>query len=438
MIWAEVAAEFLLASALGAVIRVRRMSFLVGPWFLFVWLAAELPVYGAVSSLVTAGVLGWMHAHTWALASAGVACVMFTWIAWRTAKNHQSFSEALGSVLQTHESCSLHVGFKKATMLLDPWPVEWLIPSDVERIGNLSYGPKGRRNKLDIYRPRVRSAEKLPILLQIHGGGWCVGNKRQQARPLMHAFAQRGWMCIAINYRLSPWATFPDHVIDVKRAIAWIKANVEIYGGDPARIVVTGGSAGAHLTALTGLTANDPRFQPGFEHADTRVTACVPLYGVYDLLDRHGDRRDSSLRWLVRMLVLKKHPKEREHWELASPFSHVHPGAPPFFVVHGTHDVLAWVEEARRFVSELKRVSKAPVLYAELNGAQHAFELFRSMRSRHTVLAIEAFARWAVTTYSSYPEGNSTVRTETLPLSSITSTAGNEAVLGRQIPREQA
>ena len=83
----------------------------------------------------------------------------------------------------------------------------------------------------------------------------------------------RGWVCVAINYRLSPKATWPDHLLDCKRALAWVREHIAEYGGDPDYVVVTGGSAGGHLTALMGLTANDPQFQPGFEigrHARAR------------------------------------------------------------------------------------------------------------------------------------------------------------------------
>jgi len=128
---------------------------------------------------------------------------------------------------------------------------------EVERTKNLSYGPYGRRNRLDVYR-RKDHPTKAPILFQIHGGGWVIGNKEEQGRPLMLHMAAHGWVCVAPNYRLSPRATFPDHLVDLKRALAWTREHAEEYGGDPNFIVVTGGSAGGHLTALVALTQNDP------------------------------------------------------------------------------------------------------------------------------------------------------------------------------------
>ena len=89
----------------------------------------------------------------------------------------------------------------------------------------------GKRHLLDVYTPRDGTSG-APVLLQIHGGGWTIGHKRQQALPLMNHLAARGWVCVAANYRLSPRATFPEHIVDVKLAIRWIREHIAEYGGD--------------------------------------------------------------------------------------------------------------------------------------------------------------------------------------------------------------
>jgi acetyl esterase/lipase len=119
-------------------------------------------------------------------------------------------------------------------------------------------------------------------MVYIHGGAWIIGEKREQGKPMMYELVARGWVCVAINYRLSPKATWPDHIVDAKRAVAWVKEHIAEYGGDPSFVAVSGGSAGGHLCALLALSAGDPTFQPGFEEADTSVEACVPFYGVMD------------------------------------------------------------------------------------------------------------------------------------------------------------
>ncbi len=194
-------------------------------------------------------------------------------------------------------------------------------------------------------------------MVYVHGGGWVIGDKREQGKPMMFELVARGWVCVAINYRLSPKGTWPDHIVDVKRALAWVKEHIGEYGGDPEFVAISGGSAGGHLCALAALTAGDPAFQPGFEDADTSVQACVPFYGVMDLT---SDPEGSAVfgPGLVEMLektVMKV--KEADHPEVfrnASPTYRVQPDAPPFLVLQGTNDTLVPVETARRFVERLR------------------------------------------------------------------------------------
>jgi acetyl esterase/lipase len=231
-----------------------------------------------------------------------------------------------------------------------------------------------------------------PALLQIHGGGWTIGAKEQQGGPLMNHLAERGWVCLAMNYRLSPRAAFPDHIIDVKRAIAWFREHAHEYGADPSFLAVTGGSAGGHLTALTALSANDPAFQPGFEEVDTRVDAAVPFYGVFDFQDRLGVRGSQSMEpFLAKRVFQCTREENPELWNAMTPLTRVHAESPPFLVVHGSHDSLAYVEDAREFVRVLGEKSVAPVRYLEFDGCQHAFDVFHSVRCQYAVRAATAF-----------------------------------------------
>lgn len=276
----------------------------------------------------------------------------------------------------------------------------WMRHPDVERVRNISYGEHGRRNRLDVYRPKS-CPSGAPVLLQIHGGGWAISNKNQQGKPIMLHMASRGWVCVAPNYRLSPRATWPAHIEDVKRAIVWIREHVHEYGGDPAFVIVTGGSAGGHLSALTALSANDPAFQRGFEHADTTVQGAVPLYGIYDLTDpQRGWLHRRTIKFWERAVMKAKLVRAREAFETASPIHRVHQDAPPFFVIHGRNDTLAPVADARRLADSLRNVSRAPVVYAELPGTQHAFDVFPSIRTAHVVRAVERFSEYALTRLS--------------------------------------
>jgi acetyl esterase/lipase len=263
---------------------------------------------------------------------------------------------------------------------------------DYAHDSDISYGEFGSANHLDIWRrPDLDRNGRAPVLFQIPGGAWTTGNKRGQAHPLMSHLAELGWVCVAINYRHSPRNTWPDHIVDVKRALAWVKAHIAEYGGDPDFIAITGGSAGGHLSSLAALTPNDPQFQPGFEDADTSVQAAVPFYGIYDFT-RFDDSLHPMMPGLLVKSIMKRRPTpDPQPYIQASPICHVSPDAPPIFVLHGTSDSLALVEQARAFVGKLREVSTQPVVYAELPFTQHAFDIFGSARAAHTAVAVEQF-----------------------------------------------
>ncbi len=257
---------------------------------------------------------------------------------------------------------------------------------------DLSYGDAGLRNRLDVWRrPDLPADAGAPVLLQVHGGAWVMGQKKGQAHPLMAHLAARGWVCVTINYRLSPRATWPDHIVDVKRAIAWVRGQIGEHGGDPGFLAISGGSAGGHLAALAALTPRVAAFQPGFEEADTGIAAAVPFYGVYDFLDRDGVANPQLEGFLAKSVFKTSPADDRAAWDLASPMSHVGPDAPPFFVLHGTNDTVVPVEQARAFVGRLRDASRQPVAYAELPRAQHGFDVLPSVRAHHAVHAVERF-----------------------------------------------
>ena len=253
----------------------------------------------------------------------------------------------------------------------------------------------GTKLRLDIYRPADDDPHDdliQPAVIQVHGGGWLAGSRFEQGIPLLNHMAAIGWVGFNVDYRLSPQATFPDHVVDVKRAIAWVRENAEDLGIDPEMICLTGGSAGGHLTALAALTADDPDLQPGFEDADTSVAAAVAVYGVFDLTDSETIYYPELREWVLERNVFKiRFADDPERFRAASPTHRVHPGAPPFLVIHGERDTLVPVADARRFVAELRAISDSPALYAELAGAEHAFDIVPSVRTARVVETIERF-----------------------------------------------
>ncbi|MEZ5321802.1 MAG: alpha/beta hydrolase [Microthrixaceae bacterium] len=255
------------------------------------------------------------------------------------------------------------------------------------------------RNMLDVYLPKASPAPtgadgtplRRPAIVEIHGGGWVVGNKDQQGVPLLHHMVRQGWVGFNINYRLAPRSRFPTQLVDCKRALAYIRANADRFGIDPDFVCVTGGSAGGHLCALVALTANDPEFQPGFEDADTTVAAAVPFYGVYDLADEEGVMVDGFVKFIEQVVVGSKFAGDEERWRRYSPVNRVRADAPPTMIVHGSVDTLVPVEQGRTFARRMAETSEHAVVYAELAGANHAFDIFPSTRSLRTVEYVERF-----------------------------------------------
>jgi acetyl esterase/lipase len=386
------------------------------PSFFAGWLTGEMaPHWLAVTTADAAAHLSARRRDPVALAIAGATAVGLGYLVHQARRDQHTAEEALREALGADYAEKLDALPTPADLatpwrsLVNPFRTFRRPPSAIRVERNVSYGEAGRRNVLDIYRP-AEDSQNAPVLLQVHGGAWVLGTKDQQGIPLMQHLAAKGWVCVAINYRLSPRDTWPAHAVDVKKAIHWIRENIATYGGDPDYIAITGGSAGGHLTALTALTPNTPEWQPGFEDADTSVQLAIPHYGVYDFAGATGTKASTKLRdlFLSKYVMKTTWEADPEVFEDASPILRINPDAPDFFVIHGARDTLVPVDQARHFVEKLRDVSKRSVVYAELPGAQHAFDVFPSIRSAHIVRAIDRYLHWHWNQYRRERQASST------------------------------
>jgi len=345
--------------------------------FLSGFVLNELPFvafyYLLVSTWLAIGQGGLDSPSDWAAAGLAVlAAAGLVVVAWRGLRTgpvvNRALSEGLGAGWRTALDAGMAARLRRlplARILFGPF---FFRRRDVERVANISYGNAGRKNLLDLYRHRSHPPVG-PILVHLHGGALFMGKKNREALPLLYRLASQGWVCVSANYRLRPAAKFPDHLIDVKKVIAWVREHGYEYGADPAVVFVAGSSSGGQLAALAALTPNDPAYQPGFEHADTSVSAAICLHGYYG----YPGTKDRSP---------------------SSPLAYDGTDAPPFFVAHGDRDSLLPAATARLFVEGLRATSSNPVIYAELPGAQHGFDRFHSLRFDTVVEAIEAFTAW--------------------------------------------
>jgi acetyl esterase/lipase len=328
------------------------------PFLAFYWLSG--------STLLAYGQGGLRGAGVWAaLGLAGAPLAAAPVLVRRSLRAAPALEQALGRPIPRRPP--------SARVLFAPVP---LFHPGVKRIANLSYGDAGRRNRLDLYRP-PRGGGGGPVLIHLHGGGFSFlpGRRSFYARRLLFRLAREGWVCISATYRLQPAASFPDELIDVKKVIVWARARAIEYGGDPDRIVLAGSSFGARLATLAGFTVNDPAFQPGFERADTSIAAVVALYGYFGGI--------ASRRALP-----------------SSPFDYADRGSVPLLVVHGGQDTFTPASRARALAEQARRASANPVVYVELPGAQHSFDLLYSIRLEAVVDGIEAFVESVAATDS--------------------------------------
>src|SRR5262245_183034 len=332
-----------------------RLSYLVG--FLLNWPVAVflLLVASTALAIIQNGVgspVFWLGLAFGIVASAGLAVLRGR--ARETGPAlERALDEGLGADWRDRVDAGLAARLRRRPSLLRVLLAPIPFRRHVERLANTRYGPARRGTLPERYRsdPGPTGGPALPYL---HGGAFRFGSKRLGARHLLYRLASRGWVCISANYGLQA-AGLADRLIDVKRVIAWVRERGREYGADPTTVFLAGSSAGGHLA-----------LRQAFESAETSVAGVISLYAYYGPVTPDGP------------------PTSRLTYSTTN--------APPCFVVHGDHDTLVIVEDARGFVEQLRATSSNPVVYAELPGAQHGFDQFRSRRFDTVVDAIDAFA----------------------------------------------
>ncbi len=365
-----------------------RQTALLFPSMFWSWFVIGLPGQLVLFQMVVAGILIWMGALGYAVGWVGVVLLVFSWLGTvlilsRTRSSGQVVDAALAEAHVTRSGPSVPMWRVLLSAPLRGWSVEKIRNIPFRRIA-------GHTVKLDVYRDKTDRTNR-PVFMYVHGGGWVMGDKREQGLPLLHHMARAGWLCFSVNYRLSPGVALPDQLADVKAGLVWIREHAVDYGGDPSFVAVSGGSAGGNLAALVALTENDPRYQPGFEDADTSVQIVAPVYGIYDVTDRMGVQTARFVSMLMEPLVIKAFlDDEPEKFAEMSPLDRVHLDAPPFVIAQGDRDSLAPVVEARAFVERLEGTSQERVIYMEFPGAQHIFDLSYSYQSAQMIEGVLA------------------------------------------------
>ncbi|HUQ33048.1 MAG TPA: alpha/beta fold hydrolase, partial [Pyrinomonadaceae bacterium] len=253
-------------------------------------------------------------------------------------------------------------------------------PPDVELMADVAYGEVayGRALRMHILRPRTPSKEPLPVIVFIHGGGWFEGHHNRGLGPLLH-FAERGYLCATVEYRLSDEAKFPAQIEDIKAAIRYLRAKAKELHLDPKRIGVWGQSAGGHLASLLGTSGGVKELEgsKGRQKFSSRVEAVVDWNGPVDFLEP---------KELERLMA----QKQAEGWKTiamerlfggpvlenkgkavrANPVTYVTRDDPPFLIMHGDEDQTVALSQSRLLYAALKTAGVDATLTV-IKGAGH-------------------------------------------------------------------
>ena len=309
-------------------------------------------------------------------------------------------------------------------MLRRPWGLRLpsVLAARVQKDVVFATVPEGARPLLcDLWEPPVGVSPSGLAFIYLHGSAWMVLDKDVGTRPLFGHLASQGHVIMDVAYRLYPETDIEGMVGDARRSIAWMKAHGDAFGVKTDRIVVGGGSAGAHLALLTAYTEGHPELTPpdlystsadGLERrrTDTSVRGLLAWYGPVDLracyAHFHNDTMaakqpdppdwdappSSLMRWMgpsARRLgfqkfgntgrldwILEGSPEQvPERYALLSPSSHVHAACPPTLLMQGTVDIIC-PQSAAEALRDSMREAEAPMALLMLPGIDHAFDLF--------------------------------------------------------------
>lgn len=267
--------------------------------------------------------------------------------------------------------------------------------AEIEIIKDIPFLGQDREEKMDAYLPKEKGGRPLPVVIWIHGGGWMTGSK-SAARELniCRTLAENGYAAFSIDYKLGkqteekdgkeavvtevPW---PQNIYDCKTAVRYVRKEAKRFGIDPEKIAISGGSAGAHLALVVGLTADHAKLNAGGLYTDqSNAISCIMDFYGPTVIEGSRTQRFAG-----------KTPEETaENAKLASPILQVKKDSPPVLVLHGTADKTTDIGFSRYLVAKMKEVG-AVHEYLEVPEAGHSFHLQpKQMDLRPVVLAFLA------------------------------------------------
>lgn len=226
---------------------------------------------------------------------------------------------------------------------------------------------------LDVYRPA--EAERPPLCVMIHGGGWRQGGRFEMGLSKWAGYlASAGMVVASIDYRLAPATSFPDSFEDCLDAVDWTVEHAADLGADPERIGLWGDSAGGHLVLLLATSQTHPDYDgPRMKTPGEQLRGVVAWYPPTDMLEMHRIESAASGAGTVQGFVGADPADDPERWRRASPIDHVHGELPPTLILQGTRDFLVPHAQATSYAERLEAVG-APHEVHLVEGAVHGFD----------------------------------------------------------------
>ena len=267
-----------------------------------------------------------------------------------------------------------------------PNPNQPTVPENVEFQKDIPYRKGNESWKLDLAMPRETGESPRPALVFVHGGGWRGGDKSGgvwSGYPIH--FAQKGYVCVSINYRLSQESPFPACLEDCKCAVRWLRAHAKKYNVDVKKIGAYGNSAGAHLVSMLGLVEKNRNLEGDgpYQEQSSLVQAVVPSATPADF----SVWAKASLGVQGRLLAGDQSTLD-DRAKKASPVSYARPNAPPFLIFHGTADRTVPLDQGKRLEKALKAAGAKDVVLKIYDGAGHG--VFRQ-HEKETLPLMEQF-----------------------------------------------
>jgi acetyl esterase/lipase len=263
-----------------------------------------------------------------------------------------------------------------------PKPIQ--LPAGIRMEKDIAYIEGGdEAQKLDLYLPEKPADKPLPLIVHIHGGGWRAGSK--YPCPVA-GLVLKGYAVASVEYRFSQKAVFPAQIQDCQAAIRWLRAHAKQYQFDTEHLGAIGGSAGGHLSALVGTSGGKKAFPPigGHEDQSDRVQAVCDIFGPADFTTVvQQAAEDKNVKNIFAfntpsdpysgLIGTKLDDKAKA--EAVSPVHYISMDAPPFLILHGTHDMLVPYAQSVQLEAALK-AQGVPVWLQTLPGANHGGPMF--------------------------------------------------------------